>query len=123
MRLIAGALFATLGWMLVAPEGFHSGLAGFGDPNVHFIRDTATFVFPLAVSLWMAASHPKWRIPVLGLALAQNGLHVLNHLADVGNADPGWHGPANLAALLLMEVALWQILRHERRWSPGRGAA
>lgn len=123
LRVIALMLFATLGWMLIAPVGFHSGLAGFGEPNIHFIRDTATFVFPLAAALWMAASRPRWRVPVLGLALAQNGLHVLNHLADVNNSDPGWHGPANLAALLIMEVALWQILRYERRRSPERAAA
>lgn len=122
LRLIAAALFATMAWMLVSPAGFHSGFAGFGEPNSHFIRDTATFILPIAVALWMAASRPNWRVPVLGLALAQNGLHILNHIADVNNSEPGWHGPANLAALLVLELALWQILRIHRHREP-TGAA
>lgn len=117
LRVMALALFAIMGWMLVSPATFHSGLAGFGDLNTHFIRDTATFILPLAAALWMAATRPSWRVPVLGLALAQNGLHVLNHLADVNRSDPGWHGPVNLLALVALELALFQILRYQRRWS------
>lgn len=117
LRAIALTLFAVMGWMLVSPTTFHSGVAGFGDLNTHFIRDAATFILPLAAALWMAATRPSWRVPVLGLALAQNGLHVLNHLADVNRSDPGWHGPVNLVALVALELALWQILRYHRRWS------
>lgn len=123
LQSIAAVLFAIMAWMLVAPVGFHAGFAGFGEPNAHFIRDTATFVLPLAAALWLAASRPSWRVPVLGLALAQNGLHILNHLADVNNSDPSWHGPANLVALLLLEVALWQILRLQRRRETVEAAA
>lgn len=115
LRLIAAALFATMAWMLVSPSGFHDLLAGFGTVNSHFIRDTATFILPLAVALWMSASRPAWRVPVLGLALAQNGFHVVNHIADAADSVPAWHGPVNLAALLVLEFALWQMLRFERR--------
>lgn len=114
VRVASLSLFAIMAWMLVAPLGFHSQMAAFGDPNTHFIRDTATFILPIAAGLWMAASRPVWRGPVLGLALAQNGLHILNHVADVNNSDPGWHGPVNLAALLILELILWLALRRHR---------
>lgn len=117
LRVMALTLFAVMVWMLVSPATFHAGVAGFGDLNTHFIRDTATFILPLAAALWMAATRPAWRVPVLGLALAQNGLHVLNHLADVNRSDPGWHGPVNLLALVVLELALWQTLRYHRRRS------
>lgn len=121
LRLVSLTFLATMVWMLAWPSGFQETLAGFGEFNRHFVRDTAAFILPLAVILWMAASRPGWRVPVIGIALVQNGLHVVNHLIDIGNAEPSWQGPANLAALLLLELALWQMLVSERR-RPGRPA-
>lgn len=115
LRIVGGALAATMLWMLITPAGFFSNAAGFGEFNSHFIRDTATFILPLSVALWLAASRPSWRIPVLILALLQNGFHVANHVVDVGNSDPGWQGPVNLAALAGMEIVLWLLYRIERR--------
>jgi hypothetical protein len=114
LRLVGAALLGTMVWMLASPLGFHSLLAGFGAPNTHFIRDAATFMLPLAAALWLSASRPSWRLPVLGLALAQNGLHIVNHAVDVADSIPAWHGPVNLVVLLLLQGALWQILRYHR---------
>lgn len=122
LRVVGGVLLATMLWMLVSPSGFFSTAAGFGEFNSHFIRDTATFMLPLAVALWLAAGRPSWRIPVLILALLQNGFHVANHIVDVGNTDPGWQGPVNLAALAGMEVVLWLLYRIERRRLSAVGA-
>lgn len=119
LRLVAAALLATIAWMLVSPGGFHAAVASFGDVNTHFIRDTATFILPLALALWLAASRPAWRIPVLLLALLQNGLHIANHVIDVGDTDPTWHGPANLALLVVLEVVLgWLLVRQRRMEAP-----
>lgn len=115
LRLVAVALLASTLWMLVSPGGFHTLVAGFGDLNTHYIRDTATFVLPLGLALWLAASRPTWRRPVLALALLQNGAHVLNHLADVGNADPTWQGPVNLASLVVLQVVLFYLYRATAR--------
>lgn len=122
LQVVGGALLATTLWMLVSPFGFFSNAAGFGEFNSHFIRDTATFVLPLAVALWLAAGRPSWRVPVLILALLQNGFHVANHVVDVGNTDPAWQGPVNLAALAGMEVVLWLLYRMERRRPSTRGS-
>lgn len=115
LRVMGGVLAATMLWMLFSPSGFFTAAAGFGEFNSHYIRDTATFILPLAVALWLAAGRPSWRVPVLILALLQNGFHVANHVVDVGNSDPGWQGPVNLAALAGMEVVLWLLYRMERR--------
>jgi hypothetical protein len=101
--------------MLVAPGFFHESWAGFGALNTHFIRDAATFGVPLGVALWMSASRPTWRKPVLALALLQNGLHIVNHIADVANSQPGWQGPANLALLAGYQMVLWWVWRLDGR--------
>lgn len=114
MRLIAFSLLVTMGWMIVAPDGFHRLIAGFGELNTHYVRDAATFMLPLVVALWLAASRPTWRGPVLVLALVQNGAHLINHIIDVGNTDPAWQGPVNLALLAALQVALWVVFRRVR---------
>lgn|SRR5688572_14481859 len=118
MRLIASSLLAVMAWMLIAPGGFHRTVAGFGDLNTHFVRDTATFMLPLVVALFLAARRPGWRGPVLGLALVQNGAHLLNHIVDVGNAEPAWQGPVNLALLVVLQAALWAVFRRSRATRP-----
>jgi hypothetical protein len=57
----------------------------------------------------------SWRVPVLMLAFAQYALHSLNHLIDVGQADPSWLSPANLVSLVLATVLLGLMLQAERR--------
>jgi hypothetical protein len=56
-----------------------------------------------------------WRVPVLALALLQYTLHSVNHLIDLGEADPDWLGPANLVSLAagcaLIGWMLWTAAR------------
>lgn len=120
-RVVAVALLATMAWMLISPATFHSLAAAFGMLNTHFVRDTATFILPLGVALWLAASRPAWRQPVLVLALLQNGAHIINHIADVNDTDPAWHGPVNLAALVVLEMVLWVLFSRELRVRRGSG--
>jgi hypothetical protein len=40
----------------------------------------------------VAVRRREWRGPVLVLVLLQNVLHALNHLLDVGEADPRGSG-------------------------------
>jgi hypothetical protein len=56
----------------------------------------------------------SWRVPLLAFAVLQYALHALNHLVDVGEADPSWLGPANLALVVLSTALLAWMLRHER---------
>lgn len=52
---------------------------------------------------------------MLVLALVQYGLHVVNHLIDIGDADPKRLGPANAASLAatsaLLGWMLWASVR------------
>jgi hypothetical protein len=52
---------------------------------------------------------------VLFLTAVQYALHSVNHLIDVGEADPGWLGPANLVALALATALLAWMLRDAAR--------
>jgi hypothetical protein len=49
-------------------------------------------------------------MPVLWLAVLQYLLHVVNHLVDVGNAEPSWVGPIDVLALTLGAVAFAAVL-------------
>jgi len=54
-------------------------------------------------------------VPVLALALVHTGLHALNHLLDVGEADPSWVGVFDLTTLTALAAALaWLTARAHR---------
>jgi hypothetical protein len=97
-----GASQIALGlWEAVSPGSFFQAIADFGDQNQHYIRDNATFPFAVGVGLLLAASRPAWRAPVLLVTAVWYLAHAVNHLVDIGEADPGWIGPFDFAALLL----------------------
>src|SRR2546423_6133901 len=81
-------------FMAIAPGAFHDDIGPYGPTNDHYTRDNATFTLALGVAMLVAAQRPRWRGPVLGLALLQDRLHAINHLADISKADPKWLGPA-----------------------------
>jgi hypothetical protein len=51
----------------------------------------------------------------------QFALHGLNHLIDVGSADPGWVGPLDLAMLALGGLLLGGLYRAAARADGARG--
>jgi hypothetical protein len=113
----AQLLIGVLLW--VAPGAFYEHIGPYGPRNDHYMGDTATFYLALAVLAFAAARRPSWRVPVLLLALVQNGLHTVNHLIDIGNADPGYLGPVNFGALLATTALLAWMLSIARRTAPG----
>jgi hypothetical protein len=100
--------------MVVAPRTFFDELAHYGAYNDHYIRDVASFYLALGAVLLVAAARVSWQVPLLAFATLQYALHALNHLWDVADADPGWLGPANLAALVLIGVLTGWLLRGGR---------
>lgn len=115
--LVGWSLLATAVWMAAAPAHFLRTIASFGSTSPHFLRDLATSTGTLGVAALLAVSRPAWQVPVLALATLQNSLHLVNHLADVGGTDPGWHGPANAALLGVLELVLIAGLVLARRRS------
>jgi hypothetical protein len=104
-QLLLGAI------MVVAPGTFFEEIGPYAPRNDHYIRDVATFYLALgAVSVvaWRSAS---WRVPVLVFALLQYALHSVNHLVDLGEADPEALGPVNLASLAITAALLAWALR------------
>ena len=120
--LALAAVQIVLGlWMVVSPGSFFDQVGPFGIRNDHYIGDAATFSLALGVVALVAARRPGWRVPVLAYAVVQYGLHAVNHLVDIGEADPGWAGPVNFANLALATVALaWLLRRALREQAAGR---
>jgi hypothetical protein len=107
----AALLFFAVGlWMVFEPAGFQTTVGGFGATNEHLIGDLATFNLALAGVLGTAAVRSSWRLPVLWFANVQNALHLVNHVADAGEAQPLWLGMANVWVLLATAVVLAALL-------------
>jgi hypothetical protein len=107
-------------WQLIAPGSFFDVLGPFGSSNEHYTRDVGTFTLALGVAFAIAWRRPQWRIGVVGYALFQYAFHAVNHLVDIGDADPERMGPIDFAAIGLTAAVLgWllvQVLRE--RGSP-----
>ncbi|MCW2994374.1 MAG: hypothetical protein JWQ18_1869 [Conexibacter sp.] len=100
IQLVTGLALA------LTPRAFYDAIADFGPRNEHDLRDMAAFYLASAIVLAIAAGRPSWRAPALALVGLQFALHALNHLLDVGNGDPGWIGPLDLASLALGALVL-----------------
>jgi presenilin-like A22 family membrane protease len=104
----------VLGLLLwLAPGFFFEHIGPYGTRNDHYMGDLATWYLALGGAALYSVSRPSWRVPVLGIAFAQYALHSLNHLIDIGEADPSWLGPFNFVSLLLTTVLLAWLLRRE----------
>ncbi|HSD80325.1 MAG TPA: hypothetical protein VLB47_06670 [Solirubrobacteraceae bacterium] len=104
---LAVASLALGAWQALAPRSFYDALGPFGPFNDHALRDYATWSLAYGGALLVALRRPSWRVPLLALGLGQFALHALNHVADAGEAGPGWIGVADavslgVAALLLV---------------------
>lgn len=119
--LVLGAFHLALGaFQAFAPHAFHDAVGPFGAANDHYVRDVATWTIALGVVLLLAVRRPSWRVPVLAFAALQYLLHTVNHLLDVGDADPAWLGPFDAVTLAaLSAVLLW--LLHTAARTAGRG--
>ena len=107
VQVLTGALL----WL--TPGFFHDEIGPYGVRNDHYMGDLATWHLALGAAAFMAVQRVGWRVPVLALAFLQLALHMLNHLIDVSEADPGWLGPANFVSLLLATLLLGWMLRTE----------
>ena len=107
-QLVVGLLL----W--VTPGFFYEEVGPFGPRNDHYMGDVATFYVALGIVGFLAVRRVTWRVPILALAVVAYALHSLNHLIDVGEADPSWLGPADLVLVFLSTLLLGWMLRREQ---------
>jgi hypothetical protein len=108
---LAGVQLVTGLALAFVPGTFYDAIADFGPRNEHDLRDMAAFHVASAAVLAVAAGRPSWRAPALALVGLQFGLHALNHLVDVGDADPSWVGPFDLISLAAGTLLIWALYR------------
>jgi hypothetical protein len=113
LSVFASVQVLTGAGLWLTPGFFHDEIGPYGVRNDHYMGDLATWYLALGAVTFVAVRHTGWRVPVLALAFIQYALHSINHLIDVGEADPGWLGPANLVSLLLATALLGWMLRTE----------
>ena len=107
VQVLTGALL----WL--APGFFHDEIGPYGARNDHYMGDLATWYLALGAAAFVALRRAAWRVPGLAVLFLQYALHSVNHLIDVGEAEPGWLGPANLVSLVLATLLLGWMLRAE----------
>ena len=107
-QLVVGLLL----WL--APGFFYEEVGPFGPRNDHYMGDVATFYVALGVVALVAVGRGSWRVPILAFSVIAYALHSLNHLIDVGEADPSWVGPADLVLISLSTLLLAWMLRREQ---------
>ena len=116
LLIVFAVVQIVLGLLLwLTPGFFHDEIGPYGPRNDHYMGDVATWYLALGGVTLVAVRQVSWRVPVLAFAFAQYALHSLNHLIDVGEADPSWLGPFNLVSLVLATVLLAWMLQSERR--------
>jgi hypothetical protein len=113
--VFAGVQVALGAGLWLAPGFFHDEIGPYGARNDHYMGDLATWYLALGAAALVAVRRGSWRVPVLAVALAQSVLHSLNHVIDVGEAEPEWLGPANLVSLVLATLLLALMLRAATR--------
>jgi len=101
--------------MAAAPKVFFEEIGPYAPRNDHYIRDVSSFYFAMGAVALVAARRQTWRVPVLVFFLIQYVLHSVNHLIDVGEADPRALGPVNLVSLVLTAGLLAYMLRSANR--------
>ena len=112
LLLVFALIQLVLGLLLwLTPGFFFESIGPYGTRNDHYMGDLAGWYLALGAVALVALRRASWRIPVLTLAFVQYALHSVNHLIDVGEADPSWLGPANLASLVLTTLLLAWMLR------------
>jgi hypothetical protein len=109
---VAQVVLGALLWL--TPGFFHDEIGPYGARNDHYMGDLATWYLALGGVALASVRRVSWRLPVLVLAFVQYALHSVNHLIDVGEADPEWLGPANLASLVVTCVLLAWMINAER---------
>jgi hypothetical protein len=114
LLIVFGAVQVVTGALLwLAPGFFHDEIGPYGARNDHYMGDLATWYLALGAAALVAVRRAGWRVPVLALAFLQYALHSVNHVIDVGEADPDWLGPVNLVSLVLATLLLGWMLRTE----------
>ena len=108
---ILTGLFAT-----VDPEGFYDAIGPFPPYNEHYVRDAAAaMVGSLGVAMAIAVFRRSWRVGVLVYAVLHFAFHTVNHLVDIGDADPESTGVGNFVSLAIGGLLLgWLFARAVR---------
>jgi hypothetical protein len=69
----------------------------------------------LGVAMAIAIWRRSWRVGVLGYGLLHFAFHAVNHLVDIGDADPESVGVVDAVALAIGAVTLgWLLMRATR---------
>ncbi len=117
---LVGAAHLGLGVLMAAAPGFFFEEIGpYGARNDHYTRDVSTFYLGMAAVAFVAWKRRSWRLPVAVFFLIQYALHSVNHLIDVGEANPAALGPVNLVSLVLTAGLLTYMVRTAKRSEAG----
>ena len=115
LYVLGGITFATGAFIAVAPGTFFDEVGQYGVRNDHYLGDVGAFYLAAGAGFLIAARRPTWRVPMLVLGAAWYGLHALNHLFDIGEAESDTRGIADTVLLALGAAAFAYLARGASR--------
>ena len=122
LLVVFGLYEVALGLLLwLAPGFFFHDIGPYGPrANDHYMADNGTWYLALGAVSLVAAGRPRWWLPIVAVSFAQNTLHLLSHLLDIGESHPGWHGPLDSVLLAVASLVLgWMLVVSARTGSAG----
>lgn len=97
---VVAAFHLALGLLaLLAPGTFFDLVGPYPPENQHYLGDVGAFYLAAGVGVGVAAERPSWRVPVLAIGAVWYGVHAINHLVDVGEAETTAKGIFDTVAL------------------------
>jgi hypothetical protein len=115
INLVLGAIMA------VDPGFFFDEIGTYGIKNEHYIGDVAAFYLAAGAGLVIAARRPDWRVPVCAVAALWYGLHAINHLMDVGQAESNARGWSDTILIAAVAIALAMLAKAAHDDAQGGG--
>ena len=102
-------------FMVVDPQTFFDEVGPWAPYNEHYIGDNATWSLALGASFVVAWRSPAWRVPLLAFAALQFGLHAINHLIDINEAQDDGIAVFDFVALVVVTLGLAGLTVAARR--------
>lgn len=102
--IVAGIQLALGLMMLFVPGTFFEEIGPYGVRNDHYIGDAGAFYIAAAFGVGIAAMRPSWRVPILAVGAVWLGVHALNHLFDIGEAETTGRGLFDTISLALLAL-------------------
>ena len=117
VALVGGIFYIFVGLaLLFAPVWFFETIGNFPPFNRHYMGDLGGFILPIGIGLLIAARDPARHWTLVGVVVAANVLHAINHIYDaIIGQEPLTHWLVDTGPLLVFAIIFGIAYREQMR--------